>query len=60
MTLTSHGDNPMYMYPADEYTFYSDLIPLKITFEPTTAEKTQKLEFNHGDEFIRTISRLEN
>jgi len=57
MTLTSHGDSPMYMYPVDEYTFYSDLIPLKITFEPTTKEKTQKLEFNHGNEFIKTIER---
>jgi len=57
MTLTSHGDNPMYIYPADENTFYSDLIPLKITFEPTTEEKTQKLEFNHGNDFIRTIER---
>lgn len=60
MTLTSHGDKPMYIFPADEYTFYSNLIPLKITFEPTNAEKTQKLEFNHGDEFVKTIQRKGN
>ncbi len=57
MTLTSHGDNPMYIYPSDEYTFYSDLIPLKITFEKTDKEKTQRLEFNHNNEFIKTIER---
>lgn len=60
MTLASHGDNPMYIYPVNEFTFYSDLIPLKITFEPTEEEKTQKLEFNFGDELIKTIKRVEN
>ncbi|GEM_PF-541886 len=59
MTLVSHGDNPMYIYPSDENTFYSDLIPLRITFEPTSSDLTQKLEFNFENEFIRTIQRLE-
>ena len=59
MTLTSHGDKPMYIYPNNDHTFYSDLIPLKITFEPTDKSKTEKLEFNHGDEFIKTIKRIE-
>ncbi|MBV7267949.1 serine hydrolase domain-containing protein [Winogradskyella luteola] len=59
MTLSSHGDNPMYIYPADENTFYSNLIPLKIKFYPTTDKLTQKLEFNHNNEFIKTIERIE-
>ncbi len=58
MTLTSHGDRPMYIYPADENTFYSNLIPLKITFEKTDKDKTQKLEFNHSNEFVKTIERI--
>jgi len=60
MTLKSHGDKPMYIYPANDSTFYSDLIPLKITFRPTAKEKTQELEFNFGDEFVIDLKRLEN
>jgi len=60
MTLSSHGDNPLYMYPEDENTFYSNLIPLKISFESTLKSKTQKLEFNYDDEMIATISRIAN
>ncbi|MHA7832006.1 MAG: serine hydrolase domain-containing protein [Flagellimonas sp.] len=60
MTLTSHGDKPMYLYPANFNTFYSDLIPLKITFEPTAKDSTQRLEFNHNNEFVKTIERKKN
>ncbi len=56
-TLTSHGDKPVYLYPTDENTFHAKVIPLKITFEPTTKKKTQKLEFNFNEEMVHTLSR---
>ncbi|WP_299365862.1 serine hydrolase [Winogradskyella sp.] len=57
-TLTSHGDKPVYLYPSDEHSFYTKVLPLKITFEPTSKRKTQKLEFNFNEEMIDTLNRL--
>nr|WP_321237630.1 serine hydrolase domain-containing protein [uncultured Psychroserpens sp.] len=56
-TLTSHGDKPVYLYPSNENTFHAKSIPLKITFEPTTKKKTQKLEFNFNEEMVDTLNR---
>ncbi|NAY93346.1 hypothetical protein GTQ34_15655 [Muricauda sp. JGD-17] len=58
MMLALHSDNPTYIYPIDENTFYSDLIPLKITFEKTDDKKTQNPEFDHGNEFVKVIERI--
>ena len=60
LTLTSHGDKPVYLYPIDENTFYCKMIPLKITFESTSKKKTQKLEFNFDEEMIETLNRIKS
>lgn len=58
LTLTSHGDKPIYMYPTDKNTFYANLTPLKITFEATSNKKTQKVEFNFDEQMKETLSRI--
>jgi len=58
LTLTSHGDKPVYIYPTNENTFHAKVIPLKITFEPTSKKKTQQLEFNFDNEMIKTLKRI--
>jgi len=58
LTLTSHGDKPVYMYPTDKNTFHAKVSSLKITFEPTSKKKTQKVEFNFRDEMVETLNRI--
>ena len=57
LTLTSHEDKPAYLYPSNENTFHAKTFPLKISFEPTSNKKTQKLEFNFDEEMIETLLR---
>lgn len=46
MTLRSHGDHPIYLLAEDKNTFYSNLLPLKVTFEP----KSQMMVWQFEDQ----------
>lgn len=58
MTLRSHDEAPIYLEPSSETVFFSRVIPLTITFEPTSAERTERLIWNHGGEMVVTLERL--
>lgn len=59
LTLTSHGDRPIYLYPENESTFSSNLIPLKITFNNGDNESAKKLTWNYRDKMIFELNKIE-